>query len=57
VKLEVEVEQAGGRLTAEARFHIRQTDFGIEPVSVGGVVKVKNELSLEAHIVAACPGS
>jgi hypothetical protein len=57
VKVEVQVERKGGRLVAEARFRLRQTDFGIEPVSVAGVVKVKDELDLEAHIVATCAGS
>jgi hypothetical protein len=31
---------------------VRQTDYGIEPVSVAGVVKVKNELAIEYTIVA-----
>lgn len=57
VKVEVDVDRAEGRLVAEGRFRLRQTDFGIDPVSVAGVVKVKNELDLEAHVVASCPGS
>jgi|SRR5579863_7126948 len=32
---------------------IKQTDFGIHPISVGGVVKVKNELEIEFSIVPA----
>jgi polyisoprenoid-binding protein YceI len=31
---------------------IKQTDFGIQPISVGGVVKVKNELRIAFRIVA-----
>jgi hypothetical protein len=30
---------------------IRQTDFGITPISVAGVVKVKNELALRWGLV------
>ena len=32
---------------------IKQTDFGIHPISVGGVVKVKNELEIEFSMVPA----
>jgi hypothetical protein len=39
-------------LTATGRFAIRQTDFGIKPISVGGVVKVKDELTIIFTIVA-----
>jgi polyisoprenoid-binding protein YceI len=46
------VEVQGGRLVARGPATLKQTDFGIEPVSVAGVVKVKNELSLEIEIVA-----
>jgi polyisoprenoid-binding protein YceI len=31
---------------------IKQTDFGIHPINVGGVVKVKNELGIAFRIVA-----
>ena len=34
------------------KFTIKQTDFGIKPVSVGGVVKVKDELAISFTIVA-----
>jgi polyisoprenoid-binding protein YceI len=35
----------------EGRTKLKQTDFGIQPVSVaGGTVKVKNELEIEFHI-------
>jgi polyisoprenoid-binding protein YceI len=42
----------GDTLTATGRFAIRQTDFGIKPISVGGVVKVKDELTIIFTIVA-----
>jgi polyisoprenoid-binding protein YceI len=42
----------GDTLTATGRFAIKQTDFGIKPISVGGVVKVKDELSITFTIVA-----
>jgi polyisoprenoid-binding protein YceI len=42
----------GSTLTATGRFAIKQTDFGIKPISVGGVVKVKDELSIAFTIVA-----
>jgi polyisoprenoid-binding protein YceI len=48
----VSVKVAGDRLTAAGKFVIKQTDFGITPISVGGVVKVKNELNITFTIVA-----
>ena len=48
--LAVEVDADG--LKASGRMTLRQTDYGIDPVSVGGVVKVKDELVLEYTIVA-----
>ncbi len=41
----------GDTLTATGRFTIKQTDFGIKPISVGGVVKVKDELGIAFTIV------
>jgi len=52
VTLPVRVSRAGDGLTATARATIRHTDFGMKPVSVAGVVKVKNELTLEFAIAA-----
>jgi polyisoprenoid-binding protein YceI len=46
------VEIQGKRLVARGQATLKQTDFGIEPVSVAGVVKVKNELDLDLEIVA-----
>ena len=48
----VAVKVGGDRLTATGKFVIKQTDFGITPISVGGVVKVKNELNITFTIVA-----
>ena len=42
----------GDSLTATGKFSIKQTDFGIKPISVGGVVKVKDELNITFTIVA-----
>jgi polyisoprenoid-binding protein YceI len=50
--LSLRVEIAGDTLTATGKATLKQTDFGIEPVSVGGVVKVKNDLAIEYTIVA-----
>ena len=43
---------AEGVLTATGQTVLKQRDFGITPVSVAGVVKVKNELGLDYKIVA-----
>jgi len=50
--LPVHVDLAEGSLTATGRTALRQTDYGMKPVSVAGVVKVKNELRLDFSIVA-----
>jgi polyisoprenoid-binding protein YceI len=51
--LPVHVEKAAdGTLTATAKTVLKQTDFGITPVSVAGVVNVRNELDLSFRIVA-----
>jgi len=48
----VSVKVAGDRMTATGKFVIRQTDFGITPISVGGVVKVRNELNITFTVAA-----
>lgn len=48
----VAIKVDGRTLTATGRFTIRQTDFGIKPISVGGVVKVKDELAITFTIVS-----
>jgi polyisoprenoid-binding protein YceI len=51
--LPVRVTRTGDALSATGRAVIRHTDFGMKPVSVAGVVKVKNELTLEFDIAAS----
>ena len=48
----VAVKVTGDTLTATGRFSIKQTDFGITPISIGGVVKVKDELNITFTIAA-----
>jgi len=48
----VHVEVANGQLIASGRFAIKQTAFGIEPISVGGVVAVKDTLDIAFSIAA-----
>ena len=48
--VEVSVKRDGDAYTGSAT--IKQTDFGIIPITVGGVVKVKNELQIAFRIVA-----
>lgn len=50
--LKVRVEVNGENLTATGTVSLRQSDFGLQPVSVAGVVKVKDELSVICKIVA-----
>jgi len=52
VTVPVRVEIADGSVTAAGRFVIKQTAFGIKPISVGGVVAVKDTLDIEFSIVA-----
>ena len=40
------------RMVARGRTSLKQSDFGIKPISVAGVVKVKNELAIDYEIVA-----
>lgn len=54
VVLPLRVEVAEGSLTATGHLEIRQTDYGITPVTVAGVVKVKNALSID-YTIAATP--
>jgi len=50
------VRRVQGRYVGRCR--IKQTDFGIEPVTVGGgLVKVKNELDIEFGVADAQAGS
>ena len=46
VRAATSVKIEGDTLTATGKFAIKQTDFGIKPISAGGVVKVKDELTI-----------
>ena len=48
----VAVRVDGDALTATGSFAIRQTDFGIKPISIGGLVKVRDELHITFTIAA-----
>lgn len=48
----VRVELGESALTATGRFEIKQTAFGIKPISVGGVVAVKDALEITFSITA-----
>lgn len=49
----VHVKIDGGSLTATGTLTVKQTDFGIKPVSVGGVVTVKDALTIHFSVTAA----
>jgi polyisoprenoid-binding protein YceI len=49
VTFPVSVDTRNERLLVTGRGRIKQSDFGITPVSVAGVVKVRDELELEFH--------
>jgi polyisoprenoid-binding protein YceI len=48
----IALKLSGGTLTATGKFPIKQSDFGIKPISIGGVVKVKDELNITFTIAA-----
>jgi polyisoprenoid-binding protein YceI len=51
--LPLRVELTGEGLTASGKTALRQTDYGMKPVSAGGgTVKVKNEIRVDFRIVA-----
>ena len=52
VALPLRVELSGDTLTASGRLVLRQSEYGISPVTVAGVVKVKDELTIDYVIVA-----
>lgn len=52
LKLPLRAEIGGDTLTASGSAVLRQTDFGIKPMSVAGVVNVKDELVVSYRIVA-----
>jgi polyisoprenoid-binding protein YceI len=53
IEAPIEVRMTSNRLTGTGKAVIKQTDFGIEPVSAGlGTVKVKNEVSVSFTFLA-----
>jgi polyisoprenoid-binding protein YceI len=53
VTVPLRVESRGEALTATGKFVVKQTDFGIEPVSAGGgLVKVEDEVTITLRINA-----
>lgn len=52
IVLPLRLQKTDGVLTATGQLVLKQSEFGITPVSVAGVVKVKNELGLDYKIVA-----
>ena len=57
VSVPVRVEMTEERLTATGTLTLRHTSFGLKPISVAGVVKVKDELSVTFTIVAVHSGN
>ena len=49
------VELAGDRLTTRGRITILQSNFNLTPITVAGVVKVKDELVLEWSLLGRRP--
>jgi polyisoprenoid-binding protein YceI len=47
----VSVRMEGSTLTATGRFPVKQTEYGMKPVSVGGVVSVKDVVNISFTIV------
>ncbi len=52
----VHVQIDGGSLTASGTLTVKQSDFGIKPVSVGGVVNVKDALTIHFSVKADAAG-
>ncbi len=52
----VRVQIDGGSLTASGTLTVKQSDFGIKPVSVAGVVNVKDALTIHFEVTAAADG-
>ncbi len=52
LSLPVHVEVSGETLTATGKAVLRHDQFGLQPISVAGVVKVKNEIGVSYRIVA-----
>jgi len=57
VTVPVAVKIDANSVTATGRFAVKQSEFGIKPVSVGGVVSVKDTLDVRFTIVARSAGA
>ena len=51
IAVPVAARREGQSLIATGRFALKQTDYGIKPISVGGVVSVKDTLDISFEIV------
>ena len=51
-RVPVHAEFAGNTITVAGRFSVKQTDYGIKPITVAGVVDVKDALDIRFSIVA-----
>jgi polyisoprenoid-binding protein YceI len=51
ITVPVQARLEGQTLIATGRFALKQTDYGIKPVSVGGVVSVKDTVNISFEIV------
>ncbi len=52
LELPLSVNLEGDELRARGQARLRQTAFGLKPISVAGLVKVKDELLIEIDVVA-----
>jgi polyisoprenoid-binding protein YceI len=53
VSMRVHLEITGDQLAATGQTTLRQSDFGITPISKAGVVKVKDEIEIVWRIRGA----
>jgi polyisoprenoid-binding protein YceI len=52
-QIEAQVNITRDRLSANGQCHVRQSDYGVKPLSlVGGAIKLKDEIDLSFDIVA-----
>jgi polyisoprenoid-binding protein YceI len=52
ITVPVRVVQQGDGLRASGSLRVKQSAFGMDPISVAGVVKVKDELRIDFEIAA-----
>jgi polyisoprenoid-binding protein YceI len=52
IAVPVRVDFEGDLLSAQGTTALKQSDFGIKPISVGGVVKVADEVTIDLRLVA-----